>query len=215
MRNVWRLMIAATAVCALAGCSAQNAGNLAAAAQAQLAVLSGHLDGAGQHLAEAHNRLAGQADPNGVGQELEAGREEVQQAAAAEQMLQENVGQLGESAEELQQQFDSHRNDWLGPRAIRLRNRLILIAVLLSVGAALLRFGPLFGGPFGGAAIACGHLLTVFALPLGRMAWRGMVRAASWVVGLLEKVGDRAAAASNVAQTTNPFGATHAPAGSD
>jgi hypothetical protein len=219
MRKVWLHWIAATLMCAAAGCSAQDAGGLAADSQSQLAAQSSHLDAAGRHLTEAHNRLAGEADPEHATEELEAGQQEVQQAAAAAQLIQQDVGQLGQSATDLQQQIDSHRNDWLGPRAIRLRNRLILIAVLLSVGAALLRFGPLFGGPFGGAAIVAGHLLTVFALPVARAAWRGIVWLATWLVGLLEKLGDRVTAQKNLPatsiQTSNPPGAKHAPAGSD
>jgi hypothetical protein len=216
MSKVLRVVLATMPLCIAVGCSSPSAGDLAATSQSHLADQSAHLDAAAQHLSEAHNRLAGQADLHDVGQELDAGIDEVQQARAAGQLVQQDVEILGGSAEEWQQEIDSQRNDWLGPRVIRLRNRLILISILVGVGAALLRFGPLLGGPVGGAAIVAGHVLTVFALPLFRLAWVGIVRVWTWGVDLLEKLGDRASAAQKATTpTTKPSGATNAPAGSD
>jgi hypothetical protein len=190
---------------------------LQADSQASLDAQSAHLTAAAQHLDQAHDLLAQEPDPRQAGAALDAGRDEVRLAIAAGQTVRQDVEKLGQSDASLQRKINSERNDWLGPKAKRVRNRLIVLLVLVGLGVALLKFGPLLGGPYGGAAIVAGHLLTVFAWPLFKMGWSGMVRVAGWVVGILEKIGDDALSAAKSAstQTVSAAGASHAATGSD
>jgi hypothetical protein len=186
-------------VCVLGACSAtEQVAEQTQASQTHLNEQGAVLGDTMQHLQEASRRLAGQADPNRAGDELTAGRLGVQQASILNQTIRQDVTELSKSAASLQQQIDDHRNDWLGPRARRLRNRIIVLLILVSIGAALLKLGPLFGGPFGGGAIVAGHLLTAFALPLIRgiwtvlgYVWTETIAAAKW---LAEKLTNLAAA---------------------
>jgi len=205
------LTVATLLACALTACATDGVARLAAVSQSHLDQQSSHLDAAAQHLLEASRRLAGQNDPHKAAEEVDAANEQVRQAIAANQQIRQDETALRSAAESLQKHIDEHRNDLLGPRAIRIRNRLILIAVLLLLGAALLRFGALLGGPLGGAAIVAGHFLTVFAWPILRGAWAVIVRLARWAWSELGKIADRAAPASP--QSSVP-GAVHATLGS-
>ncbi|MGD1275691.1 MAG: hypothetical protein ABR964_00535 [Tepidisphaeraceae bacterium] len=187
------LAVATLLACALTACATGGVARLAAVSQSHLDQQSSHLDAATRHLLEAHRRLATQNDPHNAVEEVDAGNEQVRQASAANQQIRQDEIALRNAATSLQKHIDEHRNDLLGPRAIRIRNWLILIAVVLSLGAALLQFGPLLGGPLGGAVIIAGHVLTVFAWPILRGAWALTVRLARWAWSGLEKIADRAA----------------------
>jgi hypothetical protein len=207
-------------LCVLCGCAGENADRLVAVSQTHLDAQAAHLEAASRHLDQAHDLLAAEPDPRQAGAALDAGRNELQQAIAVGQSVRQDVEKLGQSDASLQKQINSQRNDWLGPKAKRVRNRLILILILIGIGAALLRFGPLLGGPYGGAAIVAGHVLTIFALPLFRMGWRWVVGAAEWLIGMLEKVGNdalssAASATSAASQSVSVSGAPHAATGSD
>jgi hypothetical protein len=201
--------MAAAILSAASGCASPSASRLVANSQSGMQVVSAHLTAAQSDLAEAHNRLIGEPDPHQAGQELDAGRNELEQAITAGQLVRQDVLKLGESDINLQHQIDSHRNDWLGPRAKRLRDKLIVLAVLLTLGAALLRVGPLFGGPWGAAIVVAGNVLTAFVSPLIRFAWNVILRLANWLLAHLKKIGK-----TTVSATTGP-GAPDATSGSD
>lgn len=193
------LLILPVLVCALVACSAApRLSEQTQASQTHLQEQGILLGNALQHLQEANRRLSAQADPNRAGDELMAGRNGVEQANTLNLQIRQDVTELGTSAASLQKQIDDHRNDWLGPRARRVRNRIILLVILVLIGVALLKLGPMFGGPFGGGAIVAGHLLTAFALPLIRglwtllgYAWTGGAALGKW---LAEKLANLAAA---------------------
>lgn len=206
------VFLAATTLlaCALTACATGGVAQLAAVSQSHLEQQSSHLDAATQHLLEAHRRLATQNDPHNAAEEIDAGNEQVRQASAVNQQIRQDELALRKAAESLQKHVDEHRNDLLGPRAIRIRNWLIVIAVVLSLGAALLQFGPLLGGPLGGAVIVTGHVLTVFAWPILCGVWAVTVRVVRWALSGLEKIADRAAPAS---PPPSASGAVHATLG--
>jgi hypothetical protein len=207
MRISWMTILGALFLCALAGCAATNATQLAGLSQSHLDDLSAHLDAAGQDLLVAQTRLAGEPDPHQAIQAVNGGIGEIQLAGAVASQVRQDVTELSSKATALQRQIDEHKNDLLGPRAIRIRNRVICIAVLISIGAALLQWGPLLGGPWGGAAIVIGHLLTAFLLPIVRFAWKVILWVFDFVVGALSDLGNKAA-------TPTQSGASNAQAGS-
>lgn len=213
MRISLAVKIGALFVCLLAGC-ANGGAALSSASRTHLDDQSAHLQAASDHLTEAHKRLAAEPDPHNAAAEVDAGNSEVQQAQQSNLLIRQDLGNLSNSAANLQKEIDSHKNDLLGPRAIRIRNRVILAIVLLSVGAALLQLGPLMGGPFGGAMIVIGHLLTIFISPLLKLAWAGLVWLWGWIETELEKLGNKAVASAKPT-TLNSQGASNASAGSD
>jgi hypothetical protein len=217
MRIAWTAILAALFVCALAGCAASSATQLAGLSESHLDDLSAHLDAAGQDLLAAQARLANQPDPHQAIQAVNGGYAEIQQAAAVDSQVQHDVSDLASKATALQKQIDEHKNDLLGPRAIRIRNRVICIAVLISIGAALLQWGPLLGGPWGGAAIVIGHLLTLFIMPIFRFAWRVILWVFDFVVGALNDLGQKAATANQLVASPAgaKSGASNAQTGSD
>jgi preprotein translocase subunit SecF len=180
----------------LCGCAAPLSA-LATAAQAHLAQQADDLAGAMTDLDQARQRLASQADAHQAAAKVESSYGLVRQAAEQNQAIAQDFRQLNATAQALQHQIDAHRNDLLGPRGKRIRNTVIILAVLIAIGAALLQLGPIFGGPVGGAIVVAGHLLTAFIVPLMQglwwlveQAWSAATLGADWVVAELEKLGN-------------------------
>jgi hypothetical protein len=164
--------------------------------QAHLAQQANELASALADLDQARQRIRSQADPHQAGDAIDAGYEQIRQAAAANGTIAQDLRQLNERALSFQHQIDVHRNDLLGPRGRRIRDGLIIIAVLVAVGAALLQLGPLFGGPIGGVVIIAGHLLTAFIVPLLsglrwllEQAWERVVPTIRSVIAWLKRLG--------------------------
>jgi hypothetical protein len=217
----------------LTGCAPQNVAAQAAASQSDLDLQQTHLNSAAQHLAEAHSRLAQEPDPRNAGSEINAAGNAVLQARSESQKIGQDVVALSNATESLQHEIDGHRNDLLGPRARRIRNRVILAMVLATLGWGLLRIGPLFGGPLGGGAIVAGHLLTAFAIPILKAAWFALGIFWTWMLGLwryamagLSSLGGTGAGALNSVSTSSTSveipsinatttGVAHAATGSD
>jgi hypothetical protein len=189
------------------------------AAQAHLAQQADELANAMADLVQARQRLSSDADPHQVGPEIESAYDDVQRAAAANRIIVRDFQKLDQNAQLLQHQIEAHRNDLLGPRGRRIRNGMIIVAVLVGIGAALLRLGPIFGGPIGGVAIVAGHLLTAFIVPvmkglwwLVQSAWSAAVLGVKSLVAALEKLGgDKAKAVTHQVAGATPAHATSAP----
>jgi hypothetical protein len=187
--------------------------------EAHLAQQANDLASALQDLGEAQQRLRSQPDPHNAGEKIDAGCIHVRQAWVQNQTIAQDLYQLNETAASLQHQIVEHRNDLLGPRGRRIRNEIIILAVLVGIGAALLRIGPLFGGPFGGAVIVVGHLLTACIVPLLSglwwllsQAWSAAVVAVKRIIAALEKLGGaKGASAANQQSGANPLHAATAP----
>ena len=178
------------------GCGVAPLAARVTVSQAHLAQQASELAGALADLDQARQRIQSQADPHQAAQAINAAHDQVRQASADNRTIAQDLNQLNETASSLQHQIDAHRNDLLGPRARRIRNGLIIVAVLVGVGPALLQLGPLFGGPVGGVVIVAGHLLTAFIVPLLRglrwlleQAWAAAVPAVLWIITQLEKLG--------------------------
>jgi hypothetical protein len=187
--------------CLLTGCAGRSISAQRSASQTHLDQQDAQLAGASKHLQEARRRLGAEPDPRNAAQEVTAGYEQVQQVSATSQQIRNDVGALSDTASLLQRDIEDHRDDLLGPRGRRIRNRVILAAILAAIGYGLLQIGPLFGGPVGGIAIVFGHLLTAFAIPAlraamttFRMAWNSALGIGGWIVSLLGKIGNQRAA---------------------
>jgi hypothetical protein len=155
----------------LFGCAAPPIENQTAAADLHLEDQRAVLSSAKSHLTQAALRLSAQPDPRHAGEELTATSAAIDRAIELGQMLQSDIAGLGGVAIRLKAQIASHQNDLLGPRGQRIRNRVIAIGVLVTLGIVLLQVGPLFGGPFGAGVIIAGHILTAFAQPALRGLW--------------------------------------------
>lgn len=180
----------------LCGCAAPLSAQ-ATAAQAHLAGQADDLAGALADLDQARQRVSSQADPRQAAAAIESASGRVRAAAQQNRAIAQDFRQLDATAQSLQHQIDAHRNDLLGPRGKRIRNAVVVIAVLIGIGAALLQLGPVFGGPVGGAIVIVGHLLTAFIVPLFQglcwlveQAWSAAVLGARWIVAELEKLGN-------------------------
>jgi len=178
------------------GCGVAPLAAQATLSQAHLAQQASELASALADLDQARQRLRSQADPHQAGEAIEAGYDQVRQASAANRIIAADLRQINERALSFQHQIDAHRNDLLGPRGRRIRNGVIIIAVLVAVGAALLQLGPLLGGPVGAVVIIAGHLLTAFIVPLLaglrwllEQAWARVVPAVQWIVARFQKLG--------------------------
>jgi hypothetical protein len=213
------LLTTIVAICIfLCGCSAQSLSAQATAARAHLAQQADELSNAMAELVQARQRLSSNGDPDRVGPEIEAGYDHVRRAAEANRIIARDFQQLNENAQLLQHQIEAHRNDLLGPRGRRIRNGVIIVAVLVAIGAALLQLGPIFGGPIGGVAIVAGHLLTAFIVPilkglwwLAQWTWSEAALGVKSAVAALEKLGgDKAKAVTPQVAGANPAHATSA-----
>jgi hypothetical protein len=222
-RVSWPLVLCA--VVSAAGCGAVPLNQKIGSSETHVDSQATALTDANQHLQEAQNRLSKQPDPRNAGAELKQGIANVQTASAINTQIRQDVQSLGSTAQNLQTQLIDHQNDWLGPRARRLRNHILIAISLLALGAGLLWLGPMFGGPIGGAAIVAGHLLTAFTVPIWNLTIRGFSTAWNWLaamskstVSLLSKLGGRQSANAtqlNIATSSPTTGAIHAPTGSD
>jgi hypothetical protein len=173
---------------ALSACASPAPRELAGISRTHLDQLDQLLTSARGQLLSARRDLssaAPPANPPAAAHDLDGGARSLATAHDLVPLLRQDVQSLSDAAVNLQNQIDAHQNDLLGPRAKRIRNRLILLALLASIGAALLRVGPLFGGPLGGAAVLTGHLLTAFAVPLITTTFSILRRILSWTIGKL------------------------------
>jgi hypothetical protein len=193
--RVTSLAVVCALLCCIAGGCAASIEDREARSREHLDQEDQYLSGAMEHLQAARQRLGGQADPEKAGDELAAGASQVAQARGMQSLIRGDVSQLGGTAAALRKEIDSHRDDLLGPRGKRIRNRIVVLAVVAMIGWGLLRLGPVFGGPVGGGVIVLWHLLTAFAVPLVRLLgivlseiWKGAVLAGQWVAGRLEKL---------------------------
>ncbi|MGA2583170.1 MAG: hypothetical protein ABSG31_07830 [Tepidisphaeraceae bacterium] len=222
MRN-WLFIALPLLLASLGGCAAPSAAQQASLSQSHLDQQVNLMNDALTHVQAARQNLAAGADASHATANLDAGIQSLEQALALAPLLRQDITALSNTAVSLQKQIDAHRNDLFGPRAIRIRNRLILVAILVGLGAALLQLGPLLGGPFGGGLIVAGHLLTAFIVPLGGLAFKllGKLFASieskfSSVITFLDHLGNQVASsnAKTPTPTTSPAAATIA-AGSD
>jgi hypothetical protein len=185
-------------VCALlaGGCAGMGASDRRAAAIARVTAQTAQLDAAATHLNVASQRLSKEADPQHAADELAAGAAQVQLARTATKAISLDISELGGQAVSLQAQIDAHQNDLLGPRGKRIRNRVIIVAVVAAIGWSLLQLGPVFGGPIGGAVLVAGHVLTAFVVPVFGLltkflgvAWGWIAAGGKWAIGALDRLG--------------------------
>ncbi|MDP9175424.1 MAG: hypothetical protein M3O30_16400 [Planctomycetota bacterium] len=231
-KTLARILCALLATSQLTACAARNFATRAAQSQSRLDDQSQQLGSAAAHLREAHRRLAQEPDPKSAATEVDASLQDVTQAAQSTQHIRQDITDLSSAAQSLQHQLDARHNDLLGPRAQRIRNRVILLATLAALGWGLLQLGPTLGGPLGGGAIVAGHLLTAFAFPLLHAAWSALrsilatiivVATAIWTraISALNQLGSTATRSTPATTTLpthlnpQPTGAAHAATGSD
>ena len=193
MRIGWVVM-----VCALVGggCAGAAVNDRRAAAIARVTAQTAQLDAAATHLNVASQRLSKETDPQHAAEELAAGAAQVQLARTATKAISRDISDLGGQAVLLQRKSDAHQNDLLGPRGKRIRNRVIILAVIAAIGCSLLQLGPVFGGPIGGAVLVAGHVLTAFMVPVFGLlvkflgvAWGWIAAGGQWAIGALDRLG--------------------------
>jgi hypothetical protein len=188
MRIPFAVMVCAMSAISAGGCARTDIGDRQSTAQSHLAQQGEFLAGAMGHLDRARARLGAETDPAKAGDEISAGYAQVQRADSLRREMGRDVSDLGGAAVSLQREIDSHRDDLLGPRGKRVRNRVLLVMVLAAIGWGLLELGPVFGGPVGGAVIVAGHVLTAFVVPLVGLEWKLIVAAWEWIVAALDRL---------------------------
>lgn len=208
--NIYRtLLLAITLNLALGGCSA-NIAQQRDQAQTRLKEQSQSLQQASVHLAEAQTRLAAEPDPRRAGDELRLGADNVKQAVGDNQQIQQQVQDLGKTAQNLQATIDKHKDDLLGPRGHRILWGLAIALTLILLGVAFLQLGPLLGGAWGGGLIVAGHLLTAFLLPVWHLLSGWAAASFRWMVSLLGRLGTSSTATATAA-TPPATGGANAP----
>jgi hypothetical protein len=207
----------------LVGCAGPSAAQEASVSQSHLDREENLLTDALHHIDTARREIPTSAGLQSAPGEISAGYNSLSAAHDLLPTIRKDVTDLADTATSLQNQIDSHRNDLLGPRARRIRNRVIVISLLLGFGAALLQLGPLIGGPFGGGLIVAGHLLTVFLVPLWQAALAVLKKTISAAVAGITKIvgyldtlaGSGAAALTKTSTNQEGSGTPHAAAASD